>query len=71
MRPARGARNLLRLRHLRPGMVPKHGPKAPDAQLGHDRLPPMSPEGAGRFSGRGTRGVGELRGQASFVGVVA
>jgi len=32
---------------------------------------PMSPEGAGRFSGRGNRGVGEQRGQANFVGVVA
>lgn len=29
-------------------------------------LPPMSPEGAGRFSGRGNRGVGEQRGQASL-----
>lgn len=26
----------------------------------------MSPEGAGRFSGRGNRGVGEQRGQASL-----
>jgi hypothetical protein len=32
--------------------------------------PPMSPEGVGGFSGRGYRGVGEQRGQASFVGVV-
>jgi hypothetical protein len=31
----------------------------------------MSPEGAGRFSGRGNRGVGEQRGEASFVGPVS
>lgn len=31
----------------------------------------MSPEGAGRFSGRGNRGVGEQRGQVSFVGGLA
>ncbi|WP_225345680.1 hypothetical protein [Mycobacterium avium] len=33
--------------------------------------PPMSPEGAGRFSGRGNRGVGEQRGEASFVSPVS
>lgn len=38
---------------------------------GRPSRPPMSPEGAGRFSGRGNRGVGEQRGQARVVGVVA